>query len=179
MSVGYPHPDVQLRLVNEVLELKSPGLMLGYHKALTRVPALKSPFTEDGFYVTGDMFRVDENGFYSFIGRSDDMFVSGGENIYPSEVERLLESHPLVQQAAVVPVEDEIKGYKPAAFVVIKPGNLLSSDSLKQYCLKHAPAYQHPRWIWFLNELPLASTNKIDKARLLEEAKSLALSTQN
>jgi acyl-CoA synthetase (AMP-forming)/AMP-acid ligase II len=179
LSVGYPHPDVQLRLVNEVLELKSPGLMLGYHKALTRVPALKSPFTEDGFYVTGDMFRVDENGFYSFIGRSDDMFVSGGENIYPSEVERLLESHPLVQQAAVVPVEDEIKGYKPAAFVVIKPGNLLSSDSLKQYCLKHAPAYQHPRWIWFLNELPLASTNKIDKARLLEEAKSLALSTQN
>ena len=179
LSVGYPHSNVQLRLVNGVLELKSPGLMLGYHKALTRVPALKSPFTEDGFYVTGDMFRVDENGFYSFIGRSDDMFVSGGENIYPSEVERLLESHPLVQQAAVVPVEDEIKGYKPAAFVVIKPGNLLSSESLKQYCLKHAPAYQHPRWIWFLNELPLASTNKIDKARLMEEAKSLALSTQN
>ena len=179
LSVGYPHSNVQLRLVNGVLELKSPGLMLGYHKALTRVPVLKSPFTEDGFYVTGDMFRVDENGFYSFIGRSDDMFVSGGENIYPSEVERLLESHPLVQQAAVVPVEDEIKGYKPAAFVVIKPGNLLSSESLKQYCLKHAPAYQHPRWIWFLNELPLASTNKIDKARLMEEAKSLALSTQN
>jgi acyl-CoA synthetase (AMP-forming)/AMP-acid ligase II len=179
LSVGHPHPNVQLRLVNGVLELKSPGLMLGYHKASTRVPALKSPITEDGFYVTGDMFKVDENGFYTFIGRSDDMFVSGGENIYPSEVERLIESHPLVQQAAVVPVEDEIKGYKPAAFVVIKPGNLLSSESLKQYCLTHAPAYQHPRWIWFINELPLASTNKIDKARLMEEANSLALSTQN
>jgi len=179
LSVGYPHPEVQLRLVNGVLELKSPGLMLGYHKALTRVPALKSPFTEDGFYVTGDMFRVDENGFYSFIGRSDDMFVSGGENIYPSEVERLIESHPLVQQAAVVPVEDEIKGHKPAAFVVIKPGNLLSPESLKQYCLKHAPAYQHPRWIWFLNELPLASTNKIDKTRLMEEAKAIVLQTQH
>lgn len=178
LSVGYPHPEVQLRLVNGVLELKSPGLMLGYHKALTRVPSLKSPFTEDGFYVTGDMFRVNENGFYSFIGRSDDMFVSGGENIYPSEVERLIETHPLVQQAAVVPVEDEIKGYKPAAFVVIKPGNPLSAESLKQHCLKHAPAYQHPRWIWFINELPLASTNKIDKTRLMEEAKSLVLQAQ-
>ena len=167
LSVGYPHPAAQIRLADGVLQMKSPGVMLGYHKAGSREPKLSAPFTEDGFYVTGDIFRVDEHGFYFFLGRADDMFVSGGENIYPSEVERLLETHSSVQQAAVLPLEDNIKGYKPAAFVVLKPGSdLLTEDALKQYCLKHAPAYQHPRWIWFVEALPLASTNKIDKAQL-------------
>lgn len=171
LSVGYPHPEVELRLVNHVLEIKSPGLLKGYHKAEIRSPKLKSPFTEDGFYITGDTFRVDEDGFYFFVGRVDDMFVSGGENIYPSEVERLLETHPLIEQAAVIPIEDDIKGHKPAAFVVLKPGDSLTVEALKQFCLKNAAAYQHPRWIWFINKLPLASTNKIDKVRLLELAK--------
>jgi acyl-CoA synthetase (AMP-forming)/AMP-acid ligase II len=167
LSVGYPHPAAQLRLADGVLQMKSPGVMLGYHKAQSREPKLSSPFTEDGFYVTGDIFRVDEHGFYFFLGRADDMFVSGGENIYPSEVERLLETHPSVQQAAVLPLEDDIKGYKPAAFVVLKPGSgPMEEEKLKKYCLQHAPAYQHPRWIWFIEALPLASTNKIDKARL-------------
>lgn len=171
LSVGYPHPDVELRLVNNVLEMKSPGLLMGYHKAALRSPKLKSPFTEDGFYITGDTFRVDEDGFYFFVGRVDDMFVSGGENIYPSEVERLLETHPMVEQSAVIPIEDEIKGHKPAAFVVLKPGDSLAVETLKQFCLQNAPAYQHPRWIWFIDKLPLASTNKIDKVRLQELAK--------
>jgi long-chain acyl-CoA synthetase len=167
LSVGYPHPAVQLRLVDGVLQMKSPGVMLGYHRADSREPKLASPFTDDGFYVTGDIFRVDEQGFYFFLGRADDMFVSGGENIYPSEVERLLETYPCVQQAAVLPLEDDIKGFKPAAFVVLKPGSdPITEDTLKQYCLQNAPAYQHPRWIWFVDALPLASTNKIDKARL-------------
>jgi len=171
LSVGYPHSDVELRLVNGVLEMKSPGLLVGYHKASLRSPKLKSPFTDDGFYITGDTFRVDEDGFYFFVGRIDDMFVSGGENIYPSEVERLLETHPLVEQAAVIPIEDDIKGHKPAAFVVLKPGDTLSVETLKQFCLQNAAAYQHPRWIWFIDKLPLASTNKIDKVRLQELAK--------
>ena len=171
LSVGYPHPDVELRLVNDVLEMKSPGLLMGYHKAALRTPKLNSPFTEDGFYITGDTFRVDEDGFYFFVGRVDDMFVSGGENIYPSEVERLLETHPTVEQSAVIPIEDEIKGHKPAAFVVLKPGDSLAVEALKQFCLQNAPAYQHPRWIWFIDKLPLASTNKIDKVRLQELAK--------
>jgi long-chain acyl-CoA synthetase len=171
LSVGYPHRDVTLRLVNDVLEIKSPGLMLGYHKADSRVPPLASPFTEDGFYITGDMFRVDQDGFYFFIGRSDDMFVSGGENIYPTEVERLLESHPAVDQAAVVPIDDDIKGQKPVAFVVRKPNAQISEEALKQHCLRNAPAYQHPRCIWFVENLPLASTNKIDKSELKSRAR--------
>ena len=97
-----------------VLEMKCPAVMLGYHNR----PDVPSPITPDGFYVTGDVFRRDADGFYYFVGRTDDMFVSGGENIYPSDVERMLERHPAISHAAVVPIDDEIKGQKPVAFVI-------------------------------------------------------------
>jgi acyl-CoA synthetase (AMP-forming)/AMP-acid ligase II len=170
MSVGYPHPQVELRLVDAnnrdaqqgVLEMKCPALMNGYHNR----PDVKPPFTADGFYVTGDVFRRDADGFHYFVGRSDDMFVSGGENIYPSDVERMLERHPDVAQAAVVPIDDDIKGQKPVAFVVSKPGRSPSADEIKRFALANAPAYAHPRFVWFVDELPLAATNKIDRALL-------------
>jgi long-chain acyl-CoA synthetase len=174
MSVGYPHPKVQVRLVAEgaspsavgVLEMKSPALMNGYHNR----PDLAPPITEDGFYITGDVFRRDRNGFYFFVGRTDDMFVSGGENIYPGEVEKMLETHPDVIQACVVPVADDIKGTKPVAFVVARPASGLTEAGLKSFALEHAPAYQHPRAIWFVDSLPLASTNKLDRNALRELA---------
>ncbi|HEX4330279.1 MAG TPA: fatty acid--CoA ligase family protein, partial [Burkholderiales bacterium] len=136
----------------------------------SRNPPLKNPFTADGYYITGDVFRRDPEGFHYFVGRSDDMFVSGGENIYPGEVEKLLETHPAVQQAAVVPVEDEIKGQKPAAFVIKRAGASVTAEELKQHALANAPAYQHPRWIWFVDALPLATTNKIDRNVLISAA---------
>jgi acyl-CoA synthetase (AMP-forming)/AMP-acid ligase II len=170
MSVGCPHPMVQVRLADDghrdadsgVLEMKSPALMLGYHNR----PDVRSPITPDGFYVSGDVFRRDADGFYYFIGRTDDMFVSGGENIYPTDVERMLECHPDVAQAAVVPFDDDIKGTKPVAFVVRKPDRQPSADEIKRFALANAPAYQHPRFVWFVDELPLASTNKVDRVAL-------------
>ncbi len=86
LSVGCSHAKVELRLRGDgepeqgVLEIKCPALMNGYHNR----PDLESPMTQDGFNITGDVFRRDDDGFYFFVGRSDDMFVSGGENIYPS-----------------------------------------------------------------------------------------------
>jgi long-chain acyl-CoA synthetase len=168
-SVGVPHPLVQLRLGDGAdhavaqgeLQMKCPALMLGYHNR----PDLR-PFTADGFYVTGDVFRRDESGFHYFVGRVDDMFVSGGENIYPSDVERMLERHPDIAQAAVVPVADEIKGQKPVAFVIAEPGRAPSEEAIKQFALANAAAYQHPRFVWFLDRLPLAATNKVDRAAL-------------
>jgi acyl-CoA synthetase (AMP-forming)/AMP-acid ligase II len=170
MSVGYPHPKVEVRLIGDdgkpaepgVLEMKSPAMMNFYHNR----PDIASPITGDGFYVTGDVFRRDENGFYFFVGRTDDMFVSGGENIFPGEVEKMLETHPDVIQACVVPIEDDIKGTKPVAFVVKREGSRLDERSLKAYALENAPAYQHPRSIWFVESLPLASTNKLDRNAL-------------
>jgi long-chain acyl-CoA synthetase len=174
MSVGYPHPKVQLRLVDGavrdadqgVLEMKSPAVMNGYHNR----PDVTPPFTADGFYITGDVFRRDADGFHYFVGRTDDMFVSGGENIYPADVERMLERHPDVAQAAVVPIDDDIKGQKPVAFVVPKPGHAPSEDGIKHFALANAPAYAHPRFVWFVDELPLASTNKVDRVALHRRA---------
>jgi long-chain acyl-CoA synthetase len=171
-SVGYPHREVGVRLsganapTSGVLEMKAPSVMLGYHNR----PDVKSPITADGYYVTGDVFRVDENGFYYFLGRDDDMFVSGGENIFPSEVELVLESHPDVQQACVVPVDDDIKGTKPVAFVVLRSGADPDEDAIKRYVLDNAPAYAHPRRVWFVDALPLATTNKIDRKVLCQRA---------
>jgi len=170
LSVGYPHPKVRLRLADGgdrsaaqgVLEMKCPAVMLGYHNR----PDVKPPFTDDGFYVTGDVFRRDAAGFHYFVGRTDDMFVSGGENIYPTEVERMLERHPDVAQAAVVPIDDEIKGHKPVAFVVPEFGHRPNEDDIKRFALANAPAYQHPRFVWLVDALPLASTNKVDRAAL-------------
>jgi long-chain acyl-CoA synthetase len=170
MSVGTPHPQVALRLVDGdgrdadqgVLEMKCPALMNGYHNR----PDVAPPFTADGFYVTGDVFRRDADGFHYFVGRTDDMFVSGGENIYPADVERMLERHPDVAQAAVVPIDDEIKGQKPVAFVVPKGERRPSEDEIKRFALANAPAYAHPRFVWFADELPLASTNKVDRNAL-------------
>ncbi|PWC10613.1 acetyl-CoA synthetase [Brenneria roseae subsp. americana] len=174
LATGYPHPQVQLRLRAEdgqlsrcgVLELKSPALMLGYHQR----PDIPTPFTPDGYYITGDVFRKDEQGFFTFVGRHDDMFVCGGENIYPSEVEQLLERHPAVQSACVVPVVDEIKGHKPVAWVVLRPGQQIDSETLKAFTLQQGAAYLHPRHIWLVEHLPLAGTNKIDRKTLMEEA---------
>lgn len=171
LSVGYPHPQVSLRLeqdgkldVNEgVLQMKAPALMNCYHK----LPELtREVMTDDGYYITGDILRRDEQGFHYFVGRADDMFVSGGENIYPSEVERMLERHPAVEQASVIAVEDEIKGTKPVAFVVLKRGERATEQQIKAHALEQAPAYAHPRRVWFLPQLPLSGTNKIDRRAL-------------
>ena len=171
LSTGYPHPDVPLRLVRDgrevedegELEMKCGALMTHYHK-LPEVTA--KAMTPDGYYRTGDVFRRDENGFFFFVGRVDDMFVCGGENIYPGEVEKMLERHPGIHQAAVIPVPDELKGHKPIAFIVKAPGATLDEQAVKTYALANAPVYQHPRRVFFVEELPLAGTNKIDKKAL-------------
>ena len=177
LSVGYQHPAVELRLRaadgsigdEGVLEQRCPAMMNGYWNR----PDIRPPVTEDGFYVTGDVFRRDADGFHFVIGRVDDMFISGGENIFPSEVEKVLETHPGVEQSAVIPVPDEIKGTKPVAFVVRRPGaaDPVTEDALKRHALAHAPAFMHPRRVWFLDALPLMGTNKIDKAQLSAWAK--------
>jgi len=171
LSPGYPHDAVQLRLVRDgkevvdegVLEVRCGALMTQYHKL---PEATAKVMTKDGYYRTGDVFRRDANGFFFFVGREDDMFVCGGENIYPGDVEKMLERHSGIQQAAVIPVPDEIKGHKPIAFVVRTNGAVLDEDAVKAYAIANAPAYQHPRRVIFIDEMPLAGTNKVDKRAL-------------
>lgn len=174
LSIGYKHPQVDVRLIDEqgmeadqgVLQLRSPGIMLGYHNR----PDIVNAITDDGYYVTGDVLRRDEDGFFYFVGRNDDMFVCGGENIFPGEVEKVLETHPGIEQACVIAVPDDIKGHKPVAFVVLAPGAALDEGAIKAHALANAPAYQHPRRVWTLPALPLASTGKVDRKLLKERA---------
>lgn len=170
-AVGVPHPAVEVRLVDRlgqtvndegVLQIRSPGLMSGYH----RRSDITTPITTDGYYHTKDIFRRDGNGFYYCLGREDDMFICGGENLYPRAIEIALESHPAVSHAAVVAVEDPVKGHKPVGFVSLLPGERASEEELRSYSLTKLEPVAHPRRIWFEDSLPLSPTNKVDKAAL-------------
>ena len=140
--------------------------MVGYHQ-LEDVTAEK---VTNGWYHTGDVMESDANGWHFFVGRVDDMFTCGGENVYPGDVEQLLERHELVHQASVVPVADGLKGELPVAFVVLTPEAVPTEADLRQWMIDNGPAYQHPRAVWFIDELPLAGTAKIDRAVLTNEA---------
>src|SRR3990167_684364 len=175
-ALGYPRAGVEVKFVGAdagssgpmqgVLHIRTPALMTGY---LNREADTKKRLI-DGWYDTGDVMRRDANGFVFFVGRADDMFQCGGENVYPGEVEKLLGRHPDVAQACVVPVPDEIKYQLPVAFVVPKPGAKPTEDALRRFALDNGPAYAHPRAIWLVDELPLAGTNKIDRKTLIDRA---------
>jgi len=167
-SLGVPYSGTQAKLVGGPnsdegeLVLRNPGNLLGYHN----LPDETAKRLREGWYYTGDVCRRDAEGFYYFVGRTDDMFVSGGENIFPGEVEALLARHSAVHQALVLPFDHELKGQVPYAFVVLRDGTKVTEEELKQFALANGPAYQHPRRVFFLKELPLAGTNKIDRERL-------------
>jgi long-chain acyl-CoA synthetase len=177
LSLGYPLDEVEVRLAggseNEgVLHVRSPAMFTEY----LNLPDVTREKLRDGWYDTGDVMRRDALGFYYFTGRADDMFVCGGENVYPGEIEKMLERHPAVLQAAVVPVPDEIKGEIPIAFVVLRDRKL-PLEELKRFALENGPAFSHPRAFVPVDELPVASTHKLDKrplkARALEVARKL------
>ncbi len=167
-SIGVPYAGTEAQLINGPnhnegeLILRNPGLLMGYH----RLPAETAKRLCNGWYHTGDICRRDDQGFYYFVGRTDDMFVCGGENIFPIEVEQLIEQHPAVHQACVIPFTHELKGQVPYAFIVLRTGQTTTSEEIKQFTLAHGPAYQHPRQVFFLEQLPLAGTNKIDREQL-------------
>ena len=149
--------------------MRNPAVLAGYHN----LPERSAKVLHDGWYNSGDVMRRDANGFYYFVGRADDMFVCAGENIYPSEVEKLLESHPAIQQAAVVPLPDEERSHVPVAFLVLRAGATLTAEAVKRYALEHGPAYQHPRRVQFLADLPWAGTNKVDRNALIRDARQI------
>ena len=154
-SLGFPLPGVDLKLVggetnrDGVLNVRSPAAMIGYRNLEDKT----AEKLRDGWYDTGDEMRKDGDGFYYFVGRSDDMFVCGGENIHPGSVESMLTEHEQIAQAAVVPVHDDIKGQIPVAFIVRRDGSKLSEDDVKQFALEHGPAYSHPRHVHFRDAL--------------------------
>lgn len=172
LALGHPLPGNEVRLTGGasddegVLEVRCPAVMEGY----ANLPEATGKVLRDGWYWTGDVMRRDRDGFYFFVGRADDMFVCSGENIYPGDVEALIERHPAVHQASVVPVPDDERGMIPVVFVVLRDGVAADEAGIKSFALAHATPVQHPRHVFFRRELPLTGTGKIDRRALADEA---------
>ena len=167
LALGYPYPDVEWRLEDGSategrLVTRTPAVFDRY----LNLPDVTAQRLADGWYDTGDIVRHDADGFFYFVGRADDMFVCGGENIYPGEVEKLIERHPAVLQAAVLPVSDPIKGAIPIAFVVPVEGARCDPEDVKRFALENGPAYAHPRKVVLLDALPVGGTHKVDRKAL-------------
>jgi len=178
-SCGLPVMDVTVKIVaveddtrdctvDEVGELwcKGPANTIGYYK---QPDVTADKITAEGWLKTGDLMSMDAQGYIYFRGRVDDMINTGGENVYPKEVETILLEHPAVADTAVVAGKHQVKGEAPVAWVVTYKGEATSEEALKQFFLKRGPAYAHPRRVFFIKELPVSGTNKIDRKWLTEE----------
>jgi fatty-acyl-CoA synthase len=170
-SVGRAGPAVEVRLLDagerevaagEVGELwlRAPNNLLGYWND-PHHPALSG-----GWFRSGDLARCDAEGNYTIVGRSKDMLISGGENIYPAEIELLLAAHPSVAEAAVFGVADPTWGDVPVAAVVAAPGKAPEPAELSAFCAQHLARYKLPRRFYLLPELPKNAMGKVQKERL-------------
>lgn len=177
-SVGLPVPGVSVQVVDEQdnllpsgqvgeLVVRGPNVMKGY----LNEPDATSEALRNGWLHTGDLARIDEDGYVFIVDRKKDMILTGGFNIYPREVEEVLYTHPAVSEAAVIGLSDEEKGELACAFVILKPGHISSEEEIIAYCREHMAAYKAPRKVKFVEELPRSPSGKILK-RLLKDQHS-------
>jgi acyl-CoA synthetase (AMP-forming)/AMP-acid ligase II len=165
-SIGRPLPDVEVQIVGddgrtlapgEVGEIcvRTPRVMKGY------AGSAESPLVRDGWLPTRDMGWVDEDGYVYIAGRKDDMIIRGGENIAPAEVEAVLQSHPAVEEAAVIGLPDLEWGQRVAAFVVLRPGASATAEALGTFCRERLASFKKPELFDFVPELPKNQMGKI------------------
>jgi fatty-acyl-CoA synthase len=159
---GKPYPFVDVRLSDEgELQVKGPNVFPGYWR---NPEATAAAFTPDGWLRTGDVAEADEDGDYRIKGRLKDMYISGGENVYPAEVEATLHEHPAVQDAAVVGIPHERWGECGAAFVV---ADGVTEDELLEWCSARLAKFKVPASVRFVGEIPRNSLGKIQKQGLV------------
>jgi len=162
---GKPYPFVDVRLsAEQELQVRGPNVFAGYWR---NEEATTAAFTEDGWLRTGDVAEADDEGFYRIKGRLKDMYISGGENVYPAEVEAVLHEHPQVHDAAVVGVPDERWGECGAAFVV---ADGVTEEELLEWCRARLARFKVPASIRFVEEIPRNSLGKIQKQSLVPNA---------
>jgi fatty-acyl-CoA synthase len=162
---GKPYPFVDVRLSDESeLQVRGPNVFAGYWR---NPQATADAFTEDGWLRTGDVAEADDEGYYRIKGRLKDMYISGGENVYPAEVEATLHEHPQVQDAAVVGVPHERWGECGVAFVV---ADGIGEEELLAWCAERLAKFKVPSTVRFVGEIPRNSLGKIQKQGLLQEA---------
>lgn len=172
---AYPHVEVALEKLDESglvegpgtgqLIVRGPSVFDGYWKN----PAETAKAMKDGWLHTGDVAERDEEGFYRIKDRVKDMYISGGENVYPAEVEHVLHSHEAIVEAAVIGVADPRWGETGHAVVVLREGHELSPDELIEWCRERLATYKVPSQVRFIDELPRTGANKVLKRALVEE----------
>lgn len=162
LSLGVPHPDVEWRMEDGVLWLRTGMTTTGYWQR----PDLTAERFRDGWFCTNDRMRVAENGFFFFEGRADDMFVCGGNNLYPAAIEAAVERVAGVAQAVVVAVPDETLGAIPVAAIVAR-GATPSLDAVQSEVRRTVAPYAIPRRLMILDAMPLAATAKIDRRAVI------------
>jgi len=126
-------------------------------------------FDDEGWFYTEDIARVDEDGYFWIVDRADDMILSGGNNIYPAEIEDALYEHPDVAEAAVVAAPHEVKGEAPVAYVVLEEGTDPTEDEIRKFTLDYVATYAHPRRVFFVDELPRGATQKVQRFKLEDD----------
>jgi long-chain acyl-CoA synthetase len=120
----------------------------------------------DGWFHTGDIATVDEEGYYFIVDRKKDLIIRGGYNVYPRELEEVLYEHPAVREAAVLGVPHESLGEEVGAAVALKEGERVEPDELREYMKQRVAAYKYPRVVWLVDELPKGPTGKILKREI-------------
>jgi long-chain acyl-CoA synthetase len=173
-SIGTPIEGVEMQVwdddgkqlpqgeVGEIV-IRGHNIMKGYWN---RPDANKEAIDENGWFRTGDMAKVDEDGYFFIVDRKKDLIIRGGYNVYPREIEEVLYEHPAIQEAAVVGVPHDELGEEVGAAVVLKQGESLDADELRSYVKDQVAAYKYPRRIWFVDELPKGPTGKILKREI-------------
>jgi len=173
-SIGRPNFYVQVRIAE--LETQNPKLDTGGELLLRgpmvtpgywRNPEATAAALRDGWFHSGDLARMDAEGYLFMVDRLKNMFISGGENVYPAEVERVLLQHAAVAEAAVIGVPDDKWGEVGRAFVVLRPGHPTAENALLEHCRAHLTKFKVPRSIVFLEALPKNDTGKINRQALL------------
>ncbi len=167
-SIGTPIEGVELRLVDDEGAPVAPGesgeiavrghnIMKGYWNR----PDETAEATKDGWFVTGDIGTVDEDGYYFIVDRKKDVIIRGGLNVYPREVEEVLFEHPAVAEAAVVGLAHDSMGEEIGAAVALKPGASATPEELREFVRTRLAAYKYPRKVWIVDTLPKGPTGKV------------------
>jgi malonyl-CoA/methylmalonyl-CoA synthetase len=179
-SVGFPLPGVELRIADDQgkalkpgqvggIEVKGPNIFKGYWRNPEKT---RSEFRADGFFITGDVGRMDERGYIHIVGRSKDLIISGGFNVYPKEVESVIDALPGVTESAVIGVPHADFGEAVVAVVVGKPGAALAEKQITEATREHLAAYKAPKAVFLVEQLPRNAMGKVEKAKLRETYKA-------
>jgi long-chain acyl-CoA synthetase len=170
-SIGTPIEGVEMRVVDvdgdEVpqgeageIQIRGHNVMKGYWNL---PDATESAITPDGWLNTGDVGKVDEDGYFYIVDRTKDMIIRGGYNVYPREIEEVLYEHPAVAEAAVVGMPHDSLGEEVGAAVALKKDAEATEDELRDYVKERVAAYKYPRRVWLVDELPKGPTGKVQK----------------